>query len=415
MLSRKIGCFVLVFFAVTAAGCRDAEGPPPPTPLRVLNGIDMLERENFHLLQGKRIGLITNHSGLTSDGRRTVEVLATAPGVTLAALFSPEHGLDGKLLGRVDDAEDSSTGLRIYSLYGETRRPTPEMLAGLDVLVFDLQDVGVRYYTYASTMAYAMEEAARAGIEFIVLDRLNPIGGEIVEGPMLDPDRLNFEGYFPLPLRHGMTLGELALLFNAENGIGAKLTVVQIRGWQRTHWYWQIALWESQSGRTWVKPSPNIRSGAGNAFYPAVELLRAGEVSVGRGTETPFELFGAPWIDADKLASYLNGRDIPGVLFEPIRFLPVSDVHADTDCQGVRLQLIDQNAFRVGRLGMELLAALHKLYPDDFKLPKTIRLVGSAGTLERLERGDDPRDIVAGWQEGMAAFAVLRAKHLLYD
>ena len=383
--------------------------PPPPTrvaPVQI--GIDVLAADSFALLAGKRVGLITNQTGRTRDSRRTVDLLAAAPEVKLVALFSPEHGMEGVRTGRVEDGADSATGLRVYSLYGQTRRPTAEMLDGLDALVFDIQDAGVRYYTYVTTMGYAMEEAAQRGIEFVVLDRPNPLNGRAVEGPILDADRLNFEGYFPLPLRHGMTLGELARLFNREKKIGARLTVVPMVGWRREQWF-------DQAGLEWVNPSPNLCSLAGNTFYPAVELLRAGGVSVGRGTDTPFELFGAPWMEAEKLAGYLNQRGVPGVRFEPLRFRPTADVHADQDCRGVRLVLTDRGALDVGRLGVELMVALHRFYPQDFELAKTIRLLGSARTLARLKAGDDPADIAAGWEEELAVFRKLRAPYLLYD
>jgi uncharacterized protein YbbC (DUF1343 family) len=396
---------LLLMVVAFTMGCRIFS---PEPPAQVLTGLDVLEAEGFQPLAGKRIGVITNQTGRTRDGRRTVDVLASAPGVTLAAIFAPEHGLEGVLSGRVGDGEDSSTGLRVYSLYGKTRRPTAEMLEGLDALVFDIQDAGVRYYTYSSTMAYAMEEVARQGIEFVVLDRPNPINGTAVEGPVLDAIRTNFEGYFPLPLRHGMTLGELARLFNEEKKINADLTVVPLRGWRREMWFDQTAL-------VWVNPSPNLRSPLGNTFYPAVELLRAGDVSVGRGTETPFGLFGAPWMDADELEKFLNEREIPGVRFEAVRFHPTADVHKDKDCEGVRLVLTDREALDVGLLGMELLAALRHLYPKDFQIKKTIRLVGSSKTLERLQQGDDPRAIVAGWKDELEAFRKLRAQFLLYE
>lgn len=385
------------------------QGPEPP-PVRVLTGADVLAEEGFARLRGKRIGFITNQTGRTRDGRRTVDLLAAAPGVTLAALFSPEHGLTGHVgdEGEIGDAVDARTGLRVFSLYGKTRRPTTEMLAGLDVLVFDIQDAGVRYYTYATTMAYAMEEAAQHGREFVVLDRPNPLNGVAVNGPRLDPDRLSFEGYFPLPLRHGMTYGELARLFNGENHMGARLTVVPMKNWRRPMWF-------DETGLGWVDPSPSLRSLAGNSVYPAVELLRAGEVSVGRGTETPFEVLGAPWIKADELAKLLERRQIPGVRFSPVEFTPGEDIYVGRPCQGVRLTVTDRDALDLGRLGAELISALWKLYPQQFKVEKTLRLVGSRKTLERIQAGDDPREIVAGWREELEAFRKLRARYLLYD
>lgn len=375
-------------------------------PVRV--GIDVLAQEDFALLRGKRVGLITNLTGRSGDGRRTIDLLAAAPGVTLAAVFSPEHGLAGQLSGSVGHTADPATGLRVWSLYGKTRRPTAEMLAGLDALVFDIQDAGVRYYTYGTTMAYAMEEAAKRDIEFVVLDRPNPLTGVKVEGPLLDPDRLNFEGYFPLPLRHGMTMGELARLFNAENRIGARLTVVPMQGWRR-------AMWLDETGLAWVNPSPNLRSLTGNVFYPAVELLRAAEVSVGRGTETPFELLGAPWMDGVELAGYLGTKHVPGVRFEPAEFTPTEDVHPKKLCRGVRLVLADRGALDVGRLGVELISALWRLYPKEFRLEKTVRLLGSKRTLEQLREGEEPEAIVRSWKEELEAFRERRAPYLLYD
>lgn len=381
----------------------------PPAAPGVVPGIEVLAREGFAPLLGKRVGLITNQTGRTRDGRRTVDVLAAAPGVKLVALFAPEHGLLGRVgdEGHIGESVDAATSLRVFSLYGETRRPTPEMLAGLDVLVFDMQDAGVRYYTYSTTMAYAMEAAAKRGIEFVVLDRPNPLNGVAVDGPMLDADRLSFEGYFPLPLRHGMTMGELAGLFNEGNRIGVALSVVPMEGWRR-------ALWFDETGIPWVNPSPNLTSAAVTIVYPAVELLRAGGVSVGRGTPTPFELVGAPWINAEELGGYLKARKIPGVRFEAARFTPTDDVHAGRACQGVRLVVTDRGALDLGRLGVELLAALGRLYPKDFQLEKTLRLLGSEKTLERLRAGDDPKDIVAGWQEDLEAFRQRRARYLLY-
>ncbi len=385
--------------------CLDASSQPPGARVRV--GIDVLEEQSFAPLRGKRIGLITNQTGRNCNGRRTVDVLANAEGVKLVALFSPEHGLEGIVNeGNVGESVDAKTSLRVYSLYGKTRRPTDEMLKGIDVLVFDIQDAGVRYYTYETTMAYAMEEAAKRGIEFVVLDRPNPLGGVSVNGPMLDADRLSFEGYFPLPLRHGMTMGELAQLFNAEKKIGANLTVVPMKGWRREMWF-------DETGLEWVNPSPNLRSLTGNTLYPAVELLRAGGVSVGRGTATPFELFGAPWVDGDMLAAYLETRHIPGVRFHATKFAPTEDVHANEIGRGVRLEVTDREKLDAGRLGVELLSALWKLHREQFQLEKCTRLLGSKETLERLREGDEPDEIAEEWDLG--AFRALRAKYLLYE
>ncbi len=402
-------------FSLAAMGANTCQPQPPddsapaPEAVKVLLGIDVIEAEGFAALQGTRVGLITNQTGWTSDGRRTVDALAAAEGVKLVALFSPEHGWEGQVAeGGVGETVDAKTGLRVYSLYGKTRRPTEDMLKGIDVLVFDVQDAGVRYFTYGTTMAYAMEEAAKRGIEFVVLDRPNPLNGVAVNGPMLDPDRLSFEGFFPLPLRHGMTLGELARLYNGENKIGAKLTVVPMQGWRREMWF-------HNTGLKWVSLSPNLRSLMANRFYPAVELLRNASVSVGRGTGAPFERFGAPWIDGEKLAAFLNARDIPGVRFHSVEFTPTEDMNANQPCGGVSLELTDWEAVNVGRLGVELISALWKLYQKEFQVDKTLRLLGSKKTLERLRAGDDPVEIVAGWEVELEAFKKLRQQYLLYQ
>ena len=362
---------------------------PPKHP--VLTGIEVLERMKFRPLQGKRVGLITNHTGQTHDGRRTIDILAHAPGVELKAILSPEHGPEGKLEGEVESSRDAATGLPIYSLYGKTRRPTDEMLKELDILVFDIQDAGVRFYTYISTMGYAMEEAAKRNIGFMVLDRPNPLTGS-VEGPMLDPDKLSFVGYYPMPIRHGMTVGELATMFNEEKRMGLNLEVIWMDGWRPTFWF-------DETDLKWIPPSPNLKTFAGALVYAGVELLRAGGVSVGRGTETPFELFGAPWVNTGELLRYLKRRKIPGVRFSPATFTPSADLYAGQVCHGLQMRFTtrDRSLVLPVTLGVELLAALHKLYPKQFQLQKTIRLLGSQDTLERIERGDDPRNIASAW------------------
>ncbi|MGH9862267.1 MAG: exo-beta-N-acetylmuramidase NamZ family protein [Candidatus Acidiferrales bacterium] len=399
--------FGLAVVAGLALGPASAHLAAPPASAGVRLGIDVLAERDFAPLRGKRVGLITNHTGRNGDGRRTIDVLAGAPGVTLAAIFSPEHGLQGRSDDSVSDSTDSATGIRVWSLYGGTRRPTSEMLRGLDALVFDIQDAGVRYYTYPTTMAYAMEEAAKHGLEFVVLDRPNPLNGLAVDGPLLDADKLSFVGYFPLPLRHGMTVGELARLYNAEKHLWAKLTVVPMEKWRRR-------MWLDQTGVEWVNPSPNLRSLRANVTYPGVELLRAGGVSVGRGTPTPFEHLGAPWIDARRLAEALNARRMPGVRFVPVDFTPTEDVHPNRLCHGVRLELTQRNALDTGRLGVELISALARLYPKDFAVEKTIQLLGSAKTLERIRAGDDPAAIVKSWKADLKAFRQRRQPYLLY-
>jgi uncharacterized protein YbbC (DUF1343 family) len=374
---------------------------------RTRTGIDVLEGENFALLRGKRVGLITNQTGADSEGRRTIDLLAHAPGVNLVALFSPEHGIAGGVDAPVANSSDPATHLPIYSLFGETRRPTAEMLKGLDVLVFDMQDAGVRFYTYVTTMAYCMEAAAKDHIAFVVLDRPNPLGGKVIEGPMLDDDRTSFVGYFAMPVRYAMTLGELAGIFNAENKIGADLRVVRMKNWRRSEVY-------SETGIAWIAPSPNLRTPQAAILYPGIEILQAAGVSVGRGTDTPFELFGAPWIHAAELTGALTMRKIAGVNFAPAQFTPREGPYKDQKCEGVTIRLSDREAFRPMRMGLEIADALNRLYPREFHLEKMITLVGSQSTIERLARGDAPAQIVAGWSIELDHFRQMREKYLLY-
>jgi uncharacterized protein YbbC (DUF1343 family)/CubicO group peptidase (beta-lactamase class C family) len=378
-----------------------------PRNARTKTGVDVLAEQKFAPLAGKRVGLITNHTGIARDGRSAIDLLHQADGVQLVAIFSPEHGIAGRADDKVASGTDPATGLPIHSLYGDTRRPTDEMLRGIDVLVFDIQDAGVRFYTYITTMAYAMEEAAKRGIAFYVLDRPNPLGGEAIEGPMLDRDRLNFVGYFPLPVRYGMTMGELALLFNAENKIGADLRVIAMDDWRRSDAF-------ESTGLAWIGPSPNLRSLDAALLYPGIEILQSGGVSVGRGTDTPFELFGAPWIRGAELADYLNRRFIPGVRFVPVRFTPRDALHKGTACEGAALVITDRWSLNSMLMGMEIAAALWKLHPADFNLEKIITLVGNAATLERLKKGDPPDRIVNDWADDLEAFKKVRAKYLLY-
>jgi len=370
-------------------------------------GIDVLAGQGFAPLRGKRVGLITNHTGVSRDGRSTIDILHKAEGVQLVALFSPEHGIRGAADEKVASGKDEATGLPIYSLYGETRRPTAEMLHGIDALVFDIQDAGVRFYTYVTTMAYAMEEAATRGIIFYVLDRPNPLGGERIEGPMLDGDKLSFVGYESLPVVHGMTVGELALLFNARGGIGADLHVISMEDWRRSDTY-------ESTGLYWIAPSPNLRSLDAALLYPGVEILQAGGVSVGRGTDTPFEQLGAPWINGPQLAEFLNKRFVPGVRFVPVRFTPRDGLHKGKACEGVSLIITDRTALHSMLMGLELAQALWKLYPLQFNIDKTVTLIGNADTVARLKKGDNPAWIVSDWTDELNAFRALREKYLLY-
>jgi uncharacterized protein YbbC (DUF1343 family)/CubicO group peptidase (beta-lactamase class C family) len=374
---------------------------------KVQTGIDVLAAEQFAPLAGLRVGLITNHTGLDSAGRRTLDLLYNAPGLKLAAIFSPEHGLDGVADTKVASGKEPTTGLPVYSLYGGVTRPTDTMLNGIDALVFDIQDAGARFYTYITTMAYAMEAAAKKGVDFYVLDRPNPLSSSAVQGPVLDTNLRSFTGYFPLPIRHGMTVGELARMFNTENSIGAKLHVVPMRGYQRTAWY-------DDTGLRWVAPSPNLHTLTQATLYPGVALIEGANISVGRGVKTPFELLGAPWVNGAQLAAYLNQRQIQGVRFAPADFTPAGDRYAYRVCHGVHLRLMDRTILDAPALGVEIVAALHRLYPKDFRLEDTLGMIGARWVLQAIKSGQDPRNVARQWQQSLDQFRTLRAHYLLY-
>jgi uncharacterized protein YbbC (DUF1343 family) len=379
----------------------------PVFAANTLTGIDVLEARNFAPLAGKRVGLITNQTGVDRNGRSTIDLLAHARGVKLVALFSTEHGIRGVVDERVPSSTDAATGLPVYSLYGDTLRPTEAMLAGIDVFVFDMQDAGVRFYTYITTMGYTMEAAAAHHISYYVLDRPDPLGGERIEGPMLDADKTSFVGYFPMPVRMGMTLGEMAQMFNAENKIGCDLHVISMRNWRRRVWF-------EDTGLPWVNPSPNLRSTRAEILYPGLEILQAGGVSVGRGTDAPFERFGAPWIHGDEFVAYMNRRGVPGVRFAADRFTPDAGLHKDELCEGAKLIVTNRGSLQSMRMGLEIAAALAKLYPGKFDVAKMITLVGNAETIRRLKDGEDPASIAARWNANLDAFRKMRAKYLLY-
>lgn len=372
----------------------------------VQTGLDVLVARKFSPLAGLRVGLITNHSGVDSRGRRSIDLFHRAPGLRLMKIFSPEHGLSGKAEGKVSHTKEPLTGLPVYSLYGNVLKPSKKMLDDLDALVFDIQDVGARFYTYITTLGYAMEAAANKGIPFYVLDRPNPITGSMVQGPLMDKDLKSFTGYFPLPIRHGMTVGELAEMFKAENKIGLKLNVIKMDGYKRTSWH-------DETGLPWVNPSPNLRNLTQAILYPGVAMVEGANVSVGRGTATPFELVGAPWMDANELTQYMNKRQIPGVGFSPAHFAPSSSRFKDQDCHGVQIILTDRQVLDSPSLGIEIASALYRLYPRDFEIDKTILLIGSRCLLDPL-RESDPHLIVSKWQESLEEFGKLRAKYLLY-
>ena len=385
-----------------------AAGAEATAGAEVLTGIDVLARDNFKQLQGMRVGLVTNHTGRDRRGRQTIDVLHTAPGVRLVALFAPEHGIRGQLDEKVSDATDEKTGLPIYSLYGETRRPKPEQLKDLDALVFDIQDIGARFYTYISTLGNVLEEAAKAGKPVFVLDRPNPIGGTEVEGPIADPDKLSFIAYHTIPVRHGMTVGELAGLFNEQRKLGADLRVIKMENWRR-------AMWLDATGLTWVNPSPNMRSLTEATLYPGVGLLETTNLSVGRGTDTPFELIGAPWLDGQKLAAHLNARNLPGIRFVPVRFTPKASVFKNEECGGVNLIITNRATFRPVRTGIELAVALRRLYPTEWKVDGYLRLLVNADALARVRAAEEPDAITRAWQTRLDEFKTARARFLLYQ
>ena len=380
---------------------------PAPAP-PVQTGIDVLRAAGFAPLKGLRIGLLTNHTGKTRDGVATIDALADAPGVKLTALFSPEHGIRGILDAAVPSSRDEKTGLPIHSLYGATPHPTPEMLAGLDAIVIDLQDIGARFYTYITTMGYVLETAAVHKIKVFVLDRPNPIGGVQIEGPALDPAAVGFTGYFPqMPVRHGMTMGEMARMFDAEKKIGADLTVVAMKNWRRDEWF-------DETGLGWINPSPNMRNLYEAVMYPGIGAIEGTNISVGRGTDTPFEQVGAPWVDGPKLSDELNSRHLAGVRFYPVRFTPASGKLANQECQGVFIVVTDRDAVRPVRVGLEMASALVKLFPGKFEVDAAQRLFGSAANLNRIKANDDPAAVAASWSAAEAHWRLMRAKYLLY-
>ena len=378
-------------------------------------GIDVLEAHSFDLIRGtpakKKIGLLTNQTGVDSQGRRTIDVLSQAPGVSLDAIFSPEHGVTGTLdTTEVGNSRDAATGVPVYSVYGGTdaaRRPLLELLKALDAVVVDIQDVGVPFYTYETTLGYFLEGAAKAGIEIIVLDRPNPITGSFVQGPISDPGKESFTHYTSVAVRHGMTMGELAKFFNGERNLNARLQVVPMEGWMRGDWY-------DSTGLAWINPSPNLRSLTEATLYPGVALVEGTNVSVGRGTDTPFELLGSPWINAGELAQYLNARDISGVRFVPVSFTPTASAHAGQTCQGVNIIVVERNAFDAPELGIELASALHKLYPEQFHLERMIDLLLNQSVYDGIAKGEDPRRIAEDWREPLEKFQQLRQKYLIY-
>ena len=394
--------------ATLAAAAVDRVRLVPDETSRVRPGIDRLRNDAFADLETQRVGLVTNQTGRTSDGQTTIDLLHTASNVDLSRLFSPEHGIRGDLDTRVPDEVDEATGVTVSSLYGDTRRPTATSLDALDTIVIDLQDAGARFYTYAATMAYVMEAAAARSLRVVVLDRPNPINGIAVEGPLLDDSTRGFTGYLSMPVRHGLTMGELARLFNAEGNISVDLHVVPMQGWRRWQWY-------DETGLTWINPSPNLRSVTQATLYPGIGAIEGANLSVGRGTDTPFEQVGAPWIDGRQLAAALANRGLAGVRFYPVEFTPTTSDYAGERCQGVRMTVTNRDALRPVRLGLEIAAALHRLYPAEFDLDGAGRLLGSRDVVDRLRAGHDPSAIAAIWADGERVWRDRVAPYLLYE
>jgi len=400
---------------VTVASGPAADAPAPESPPehlvlpseRILTGLDLLVEQKFVMLGGHSVGLVTNQTGIDSRGRRTIDLIANAPGVRLHAIFSPEHGLTGDVDADVPNSRDVVTGRPIWSLYGPTRRPSSAMLKDVSLVVFDIQDVGVRYYTYLTTLVYVMEEAAKQRIPVLVLDRPNPINGRVVEGPLMDSDLQSFTAPHPIPVRTGLTIGEFARLAAAERKIPVALTVVPLVGWDRGRWF-------DETGLPWVNPSPNIRSLTQALLYSGVGLLEATNLSVGRGTDSPFEVVGAPWIEPQGLAAALNQQGLRGVTFQPIWFTPTADVYANVLCGGVRLIVTDREAIRPVTVGLALGRTLRTRHRDQFRPENIQNLLVNRSTMWAFLRGEAFERVTAWAEIDRSAFLNRRASYLIY-
>jgi uncharacterized protein YbbC (DUF1343 family) len=375
----------------------------------VKTGLDILLQDPARYVGTRYVGLITNASGVTRDLRPNIDALRQA-GVNLVALFSPEHGLLGAAREgeSVTSSVDAHTGLPVYSLYGETRKPTREMLANIDVLLFDLQDVGVRFYTYTTTLALVLEACAENQIPLIVLDRPNPINGNTIEGPMLDPALQSFVGHGPLPIRYGMTIGELAQFYNHELNIGAELQIIAMEGWRREMWF-------DETGLPWVLPSPNLPTLSTAAVYPGMCLLEGTNLSLGRGTALPFEIVGAPWLEAYTLAEAMNALDLAGVRFRPMAFVPNANQFANVTCYGVQVHALDRYSMRPVTMALHLIRTLRQLYPAQFEWRASFdRLIGDASVRHQIEQGETVANIVQTWTAAQHPFKAQRPTYLLY-
>jgi uncharacterized protein YbbC (DUF1343 family) len=387
----------------------------PTAHARVETGLDILVEQHFAPLAGKRVGVITNFSAITYDRRHIIDVLASpeakAAGVKLVAIFTPEHGLSGTARdgATVNSGKHEATGVPIFSLYQPgSYRPSPDMVKDVDALVFDIQDVGARFFTFSTTMEYTLEVAAAARIPYYVLDRPDPVNGVAVQGPLLDPSHFSYVGNMRTPVRYGMTIGELARMYNGENKLNADLHVISMQGWRRSMWF-------DETGLEWQSPSPNMRTLQAAILYTGVCLLEGRQVSVARGTDRPFEMVGAPWFQGRELAEYLNSRNIPGVRFLARRFRPTEAPYKDEDCDGLDIQLVNRDVLDDGLLGLEMVAATLKFHPGKFDVKPGIRLLGSDDAAARLTRGEDGATVNESIQKDLAAFRKLRQPYLLYD
>jgi len=403
-LTRSAQALIVTAVALLAVGCDAA----------VRTGLDNVH-SHASLFGGKRVGIVTNHTAYDGAGRHIVEVFRAMPGVEVTALFGPEHGIYGLAEAgvKIADEKDDRFGIPVYSLYGKTAKPTAEMLKDVDVLVFDIQDIGARFYTYIYTMAYAMEAAAEQGKPFVVLDRPNPINGATVQGNILEKDFATFVGLYPIPVRHGMTVGELARMFNDQgwlkNGVKANLTVVPIQGWRRDMWY-------DRTGLKFIKPSPNMPNLKTATVYPGLCLLEGTNISEGRGTNKPFLQFGAPWIDSRKLVNNLNRLNLRGIRFEPVSFTPTSSKHKGQLCCGVEIIITDRNAAEPYFAGIGIVETIYRMHPDKFQWRQRHfdRLCGTASVREAIIEEESLKNLKAGWQRDLKKFAQIRQEYLIY-
>ncbi len=395
-------------FCAILLSCGCGNGSRIPRRPAVKTGLDVLSEQGYRLLKGRRVGVICNHSAVNCQGEHIISLFRSQSVFKLMALFSPEHGMRGDVEGRVASGVHGETGLKVYSLYGETRRPTEESLKNIDTLVFDVQDIGARFYTYITTLAMCMEEAAKHDVRFVVLDRPNPITGTSVEGPVLDKSyERSFISYFPLPVAHGMTVGELARLYNRAFGIGCDLRVIRMRGWRRRMWF-------DETGLPWINPSPNIRNLAAATLYPGFCFVERTNVSVGRGTLAPFELYGAPWIDGEQLARRMNDLGLPGLQFVPVEFTPEGSKFAGQKCSGVRVVVTDRHRVECVEAGLRFIEILYRLHGDAFDIERIGPMIGDAKVAGKIKEGVPVERIIRDWQPRLRRFVRTRKRYLLY-